>query len=120
MYAVLKTGGKQYRVEPGMTIKVEKLPGNVGEEVFLKDILMVSDGENIEVGKPLLEDYWVKCRITEQGRHRKIIVFKYKRRKNYKRKRGHRQHFTALRVEEIGQGEVSPGGESESTAGSEE
>ncbi len=108
MYAVLKTGGKQYRVEPGKIFKVEKLPGDVGEEIFLKDILMVSDGDSVKVGKPVLDNYWVKCKIVEQGRHRKIIVFKYKRRKNYKRTRGHRQYFTALQVEEIGQGEVSP------------
>ena len=107
MYAVLKTGGKQYRVEPGKIFKVEKLPGDVGEEVFLKNVLMVSDGENIEIGKPILENYWVKCRIIEQGRSRKIIVFKYKRRKGYKRTRGHRQHFTALKVEEIGQGDAT-------------
>ncbi|HEC31485.1 MAG: 50S ribosomal protein L21 [Deltaproteobacteria bacterium] len=107
MYAVLRTGGKQYRVEPGKIFRVEKLPGDVGEEILLKDVLMVSDGENVEVGKPLLENYWVKCRIVEQGRSRKIIVFKYKRRKGYKRTRGHRQHFTALKVEEIGQGDVT-------------
>ncbi|HDM79217.1 MAG TPA: 50S ribosomal protein L21 [Deltaproteobacteria bacterium] len=107
MYAVLRTGGKQYRVEPGKIFRVEKLPGDVGEEILLKDVLMVSDGENVEVGKPLLENYWVKCRIVEQGRSRKIIVFKYKRRKGYKRTRGHRQHFTDLKVEEIGQGDVT-------------
>ncbi len=108
MYAVLKTGGKQYRVEPGKIFRVEKLPGEVGKEVILKEVLMVSDGENIEVGNPLLDNYWVRCRIVEQGRNRKIIVFKYKRRKGYKRTRGHRQHFTALKVEEIGQGDFEP------------
>ncbi len=107
MYAVLRTGGKQYRVEPGKIFRVEKLPGDVGEEILIKDVLMVSDGENVEVGKPLLDDYWVKCRIIEQGRSKKIIVFKYKRRKNYKRKHGHRQYYTALKVEEIGKGKGS-------------
>jgi len=106
MYAVVKTGGKQFRVEPGQTVKVERLPGEVGDEVILREILMVNDGETTEIGKPLLDGYWVKCRITEQGRSRKIIVFKYKRRKGYRKTQGHRQYFTALKVEEIGRGEI--------------
>jgi len=107
MYAVLRSGGKQYRVEPGKVFKVGKVPGGIGEEVFFKDIMMVLDDNDTHIGKPLIEDFWVRCRIVEQGRSRKVIVFKYKRRKGYRRKRGHKQHFTALRVEEIGRGDPS-------------
>ena len=107
MYAVLKSGGKQYRVEPGKVFKVGKVPGEIGKEILLKDIMMVSDNDDAYIGEPLLEDFWVRCRIVEQGRSRKVIVFKYKRRKGYRRKRGHKQHFTALRIEEIGRGDPS-------------
>ena len=101
MYAVIKTGGKQYRVAPGQTIRVEKLDGNIGDEVALKDVLLVSDGDQIKVGQPMLSEAEVKATIVEQHRARKIIVFKKKRRKGYRRTKGHRQYYTAIRVQEI-------------------
>jgi len=102
MYAIIQTGGKQYKVEPGMTIKVEKLSGEVGEQVRFDRVLMVSDGSDIKIGQPTVEGAVVYGRVVEQGRGRKIIVFKYKRRKNYRRKKGHRQYYTSVRIETIG------------------
>ncbi len=101
MYAVLKTGGKQYRVTAGDTIKVEKLEGKVGDELELAEVLLLADGERLTLGRPLVEGARVKARILEQDRHRKVVIFKYKRRKRYRRKTGHRQPFTALRIEHI-------------------
>ena len=101
MYAVIKTGGKQYRVDPGTEIKVEKLQGEVGDSVTFDQVLIASDGENVKVGKPFLEDINVVGRITHQGKHRKIVVFKYKRRKGYRKKLGHRQQFTQVAIDEI-------------------
>jgi len=101
MYAVIKTGGKQYRVEPGGEVKVEKLPGNAGDEITFDKVLMTSDGDTVNVGKPFLEDARVVGRLTRQGRNRKIIVFKYKKRKGYRKKRGHRQDFSLVKIEEI-------------------
>ncbi|MCA9668159.1 MAG: 50S ribosomal protein L21 [Myxococcales bacterium] len=104
MYAVVKTGGKQYRVSRGDTIKVEKLPGDVGDVVTLDEVLLVSDGDNVSVGKPTVGGAAVSAEILEQDRHRKVLVFKYKRRKRYRRKNGHRQPYTALRVIDIAAG----------------
>ncbi len=101
MYAVIATGGKQYRVSPGQVLRVEKLPGEVGEKIVLKPVLMVGGEGQVRIGQPYLDDVGVEARIIEQGKARKIIVFKKKRRKGYRRKRGHRQHFTALRIEAI-------------------
>ena len=101
MYAVIKTGGKQYRVAKGDEVKVEQLPGEVGDEVAFDQVLLTSNGENVEVGKPLLENSKVVGRITRQGKDKKIVVFKYKRRKGYRRKKGHRQFFTLVRIEDI-------------------
>jgi len=97
MYAVIKTGGKQYRVSEGDRIRVEKLPGAVGAEVELGEVLMVG-GEKVSVGRPLVDGARVIAEIVAQDRAKKIIVFKMKRRKNYRRKRGHRQPFTELRI----------------------
>jgi large subunit ribosomal protein L21 len=106
MFAVLATGGKQYKVAKGDTIQVEKLAGEVGDQVELAKVLMVvDDDDNVNVGKPVLEGASVKAEIVDQGRHRKIIIFKMKRRKNYRRKAGHRQPFTALKIVDIAQGE---------------
>ncbi len=105
MFAVLETGGKQYKVSKGDTIQVEKLAGEVGEKIKLDKILMVvDDDDNVNVGKPVLEGATVKAEILEQGRQKKIIVFKMKRRKNYRRKAGHRQPFTELKIIDIAQG----------------
>ena len=101
MYAVIKTGGKQYRIAPGEEIQVEKLPGNVGDRVTFEEVLLTSDGDNVKVGKPFLENAKVLARITGQGKGRKVVVFKYKKRKGYRSKRGHRQHYSLVRVENI-------------------
>ena len=101
MYAVIKTGGKQYRVAKGDEVKVEQLQGEVGDEVAFDQVLLTSNGENVEVGKPFLENSKVVGRIARQGKNKKIVVFKYKRRKGYRRKKGHRQHFTLVRIEDI-------------------
>ena len=101
MYAVIKTGGKQYRVDPGKEVRVEKLDGELGDPVTFDQVLMASDGENIRVGKPFLEDTKVVGRITQQGKNKKILVFKYKRRKGYRKKMGHRQQFTQIKIDEI-------------------
>jgi large subunit ribosomal protein L21 len=97
MYAVIKTGGKQYRVSEGDTLRVEKLEGDVGAKIELTEVLMVG-GDTVTVGKPLVKGAVVTAEIVAQDRAKKIIVFKFKRRKNYRRKNGHRQPFTELRV----------------------
>jgi len=101
MYAVLKSGGRQYEVRPGQVVKVEKLLGEVGDKVTLDQVLLFSDGTDIQVGQPVLANIAVQGQIVEQGRHRKIVIFKHKLRKDYRKKQGHRQHYTAVRVEEI-------------------
>ncbi len=101
MYAIIRTGGKQYQVAPGERLRVEKLEGQVGDTVEIGDVLMVVDGEQIKIGRPVVEGAKVTARIVEQGRAKKIIVFKKKRRKGYRRKQGHRQYYTALEIQEI-------------------
>ncbi len=101
VFAVIKTGGKQYKVAPGEVLRVEKLLGEPGDTVELSEVLLVAGEGEPRVGTPLVEGARVKATILEQGRSKKIIVFKKKRRKNYKRKRGHRQYYTVLRIEEI-------------------
>ena len=98
MYAVVATGGKQYRVQEGDTLRIEKIPGEVGSDVAFDQVLMVSDGEDVKVGQPVVENAVVNGTIVEQGKGRKILVFKYKRRKRYRRKQGHRQLFTAVKI----------------------
>jgi len=97
MYAVIKTGGKQYRVAPGDKLRVEKLPANVGETVTFGEVLLIG-GESITLGKPLIAGAKVEAKVIAQDRAKKIIVFKFRRRKNYRRKAGHRQPFTALEI----------------------
>lgn len=101
MYAVIRSGGKQYRVEEGDVLRVEKLPGERGSAISFNEVLMYSDGRDVEIGQPLLENIAVDGHITEQGKAKKIIVFKYKRRKRYRRKAGHRQHYTAVAIDRI-------------------
>ena len=101
MFAVLNTGGKQYKVSQGDLIEVEKLESNTGDTIILDQVLMVGEGENIEVGSPFLPGCKVTGEVVEQGKGAKIIVFKKKRRKNYRRKNGHRQLFTQLKITEI-------------------
>jgi large subunit ribosomal protein L21 len=97
MYAVIKTGGKQYRVSAGDKLKVEKLAGNVGDLVTFDQVLLLG-GEQLKVGTPLVAGAKVEAKITAQDRSKKLIVFKLRRRKNYRRKQGHRQPFTALEI----------------------
>ena len=101
MYAVIKTGGKQYRVAEGETVRVEKLPGEPGTAVTFGEVLMVAGGAEVKVGRPLVTGAKVVAEIVEQDRARKIIVFKYKRRKNYRKRNGHRQPYTALKITQI-------------------
>ena len=101
MYAVIRTGGKQARVAPGDSIRVEKLEGTVGDPVELSEVLLVGNEGEPRIGTPLVEDAKVVGTITAQARGPKITVFKTKRRKGYRRKRGHRQAYTEIRVEKI-------------------
>lgn len=101
MYAVVKTGGKQYRVSEGDLVKVEKIDGETGNTIELNEVLMVADGENVEVGTPVLPSACVVGEIVKHGKAKKIIVFKSKRRKGYRKKQGHRQIYTNLRIKEI-------------------
>ena len=100
MYAVIKTGGKQYRVNEGDTLRVEKLAGEVGSEISFDEVLMVG-GDKPRVGTPVVKGAKVVAKITAQDRAKKVIVFKWKRRKNYRRKYGHRQPFTELRIQSV-------------------
>jgi len=97
MYAVIKTGGKQYRVSEGSRLRVEKLPGAAGDKVELSEVLMLGC-EKLVVGKPMVQGAKVNAEIVAQGRDKKVIVFKIRRRKRYRRKNGHRQPFTELKV----------------------
>ena len=97
MYAVIKTGGKQYRVSTGDKLRVEKLPGNVGDAVTFDQVLLVG-GDALKLGKPLVGGAKVEAKITGQGLGKKLVVFKFRRRKNYRRKNGHRQPYTALEI----------------------
>ncbi len=101
MYAVIASGGKQYKVQEGEVLKVEKISGDIGSPISFDEVLMFSDGEKTAVGTPLLPDISVKGHIIEQGKAKKIIVFKYKRRKRFRRKQGHRQQFTAVKIDSI-------------------
>src|SRR6185436_8289285 len=100
MYAVIKSGGKQYRVKAGQTVRLEKLSGEKGAKVELGNVLMVEDGGNVQTGNPL-SNAKIEATILETDRADKIIVFKKKRKKQYRRTRGHRQSFTAVRIEKI-------------------
>ncbi len=97
MYAVIRTGGKQYRVTEGDRVRVEKLEGEVGSTLVIDDVLMVG-GETVSIGKPVVAGAKVTATITGQDRAKKVIVFKFRRRKNYRRKNGHRQPYTELKI----------------------
>ncbi len=101
MYAVFRTGGKQFRAEPGKKIRVPTLSVEPGESITFDDVLLASDGSEVQVGAPTVDGAKVKVEILRHGRDKKIIVFKRKRRKGYRRKQGHRQGFTEVRVDEI-------------------
>lgn len=101
MYAVIKTGGKQYRVAAGDKLKVEKLVGDVGSEITLDKVLLVSDGENTTIGAPLVKGASVQAKVVAHGRADKVLIFKMRRRKHYRKTQGHRQSFTEIQIEKI-------------------
>jgi large subunit ribosomal protein L21 len=103
-YAIIRTGGKQFRVEPGKTIRIPTLVGEAGSSVEFNDVLLGSDGSNVRTGVPTLSGARVTGEIVKHGRGDKIVVFKFKRRKNYSRKQGHRQGFTEVRINDISLG----------------
>jgi large subunit ribosomal protein L21 len=104
MYAVIQTGGKQYRVSEGDTLKVEKLPAEAGATVELDRVLMVSDGEDVKIGKPYVAGATVSATVQSHGRHDKVLIVKFKRRKHHLKRQGHRQWYTELRITGIGAG----------------
>lgn len=101
MYAIIETGGKQYRVSEGDVIKVEKLSAAEGDTINIDKVLAISEGDDFKVGTPILENAKVEATVVRHGKDKKIIVFKYKPKKNYRRKQGHRQPFTEIRIEKI-------------------
>ncbi len=101
MYAVIKTGGKQYKVSAGGKLKVESLPAEVGSAVEIKDVLLVADGESIKVGAPYVSGASVQATVLSHGRGDKVMVFKMRRRKHYRKTQGHRQNYTELRIDGI-------------------
>jgi len=101
MYAVVKTGGKEYRISQGDLIRVEKMAGEVGDQVTMKDILMVSHEGQVQVGNPLLANAVITGEIVQQVKGKKVLTYKMKRRKNYRRTKGHRQTYTYIRVNDI-------------------
>ena len=101
MYAIIRSGGKQYRAEVGATIDVDRLPQAIGESIDLSDVLLVADDADAKIGQPLVEGARVSATVVEQFRGKKIIVYKYRQRTNYRRKQGHRQYYTRLRIDDI-------------------
>lgn len=101
MYAVIKTGGKQYRVTPGEKLKIEQIPADIGSEIVLDQILMVADGEAVTVGTPLVSGATVKATVVAHGRGDKVQIFKMRRRKHYQKHQGHRQNYTEIRIDGI-------------------
>jgi large subunit ribosomal protein L21 len=101
MYAVIETGGKQYRVQSGDVISVEKLPVSAGDKVTLDRVLVFSDGKTTKVGTPYVENAKVETTVVENGKGDKVIIFKYKAKKDYRKKQGHRQPYTMLKVESL-------------------
>ncbi len=101
MYAVIKTGGKEYKVCPGDLVRVERLDAEAGSDLEIPDVLMVADGAKITVGRPVIESAKVCAQVVEHGRAKKVLIMKKKRRKGYKVKRGHRQPYSTLKIKEI-------------------
>ncbi|HUW51309.1 MAG TPA: 50S ribosomal protein L21 [Sulfuricella sp.] len=101
MYAVIKTGGKQYRVAPGEKLKIEQIPADIGSEIVLDQVLMVTDGEAVTVGTPLVSGATVKATVLAHGRGEKVQIFKMRRRKHYQKHQGHRQNYTEIRIDGI-------------------
>jgi large subunit ribosomal protein L21 len=101
VYAVIEAGGKQHKVEAGELLKVEKIEADIGSEVTFDKVMLVKTDDAVKIGQPYLTNASVTAEVVEQGKHKKIIVFKFKRRKNYKRTQGHRQQYTAVRIKAI-------------------
>jgi large subunit ribosomal protein L21 len=101
MYAVIKTGGKQYRVAPGEKLKVEQIPADVGAEVILDQVLMIGEGESVRLGQPVVAGATVKATVVGHGRGEKVRIFKMRRRKHYQKRQGHRQNYTELKIDSI-------------------
>jgi len=104
MYAVIKTGGKQYKVTEGQTLKVEKLPVDEGGSVELDEVLMIADGDDVKVGSPFIDGGKVSATVKSQGRGKKIEIIKFRRRKHYRKQQGHRQSFTEIQIDKISAG----------------
>ncbi len=101
MYAVIKTGGKQYRVASGEKIKIEQIPADIGQEIALDQVLAVGEGDQLKVGTPLVAGAVVKATVLAHGRHDKVRIFKLRRRKHYQKRQGHRQNYTEIRIDSI-------------------
>ncbi|MFH4354602.1 MAG: 50S ribosomal protein L21 [Neisseriaceae bacterium] len=101
MYAVIKTGGKQYKVASGEKLKIEQIPAELDSQIVLDQVLMLIEGNKIRVGNPFIEGVSVKATVISQGRHAKVRIFKMRRRKHYQKRQGHRQNFTEIRVDSI-------------------
>jgi large subunit ribosomal protein L21 len=101
MYAVIKTGGKQYKVSPGDVVRVESLDAKKGDTIEIKDVFMISDGDKMSVGNPMLSSARVTAEVVEEDRGVKLLIFKHRRRKGFRKTNGHRQNYTAIRVKEI-------------------
>ena len=101
MYAVIKTGGKQYKVAAGEKLKIEQIPADIGQEITLDQVLAVGQGDQIRFGQPLVSGAFVKATVLSQGRHDKVKIFKMRRRKHYRKQQGHRQNYTELRIDGI-------------------
>lgn len=101
MYAIIRSGGKQYRAQVGSTLDVDRLPQPVGGSVEIDDVLLVADGDEVKVGQPRVQGAKVSATVVDQFRGKKIIVYKYRQRTSYRRKQGHRQYYTRLRIDEI-------------------
>jgi large subunit ribosomal protein L21 len=101
MYAVIETGGKQYRVEPGETVRIETVPGDAGDAVEFRRVLLISSDDSVAVGRPAVEGAVVTGEIVEQGLGEKLVVYKFKRRKNYRKRNGHRQPYTAVKIQKV-------------------
>lgn len=98
MYAVVKTGGKQYRVSAGEKLKIEQIPAEVGQEIVLDQVLVVADGDALKLGTPLVSGAKVKAKVLKQGRGDKVHIFKLRRRKHYRKSQGHRQNYTEIEI----------------------
>ncbi|HEU0229817.1 MAG TPA: 50S ribosomal protein L21 [Burkholderiaceae bacterium] len=101
MYAVIKTGGKQYRVAAGQKLKIEQIPADIGQEITLDQVLSVGEGDQLQIGTPFVANAVVKATVLAQGRHDKVRIFKMRRRKHYQKRQGHRQNYTEVRIDAV-------------------